>query len=195
MVAAYNLKAVHLNPRWRRHLGETSDAQDGSSAAQTASQKRFPSHCAGEQTFAGPCFSIDTPWIIAQGSYIRPLSKAQICLLQQCILCFRFQHEFKSSSWHQRRCQQISLVLKWMGFAFCAIVALHISSLPLWLLLFRIYFILLSHLYIITKRRWDSSALFGCCFTFSLFPLRLLIVLLTWLAAIVPRKLQLSLLP
>lgn len=62
MLAAYNLKAVHLNRSWRRHLGETSDAQDGSSAAQTASQKRFPSHCAAEQTFPGPCCSTDTPW-------------------------------------------------------------------------------------------------------------------------------------
>lgn len=33
MLSAYNLEAVHLNLRRRRHLGEIPDAQDGSSAA------------------------------------------------------------------------------------------------------------------------------------------------------------------
>lgn len=96
-----------------------------------------------------------------EGSHVEPLSKAQVCQLQQCFLCSRFQHEFTSSNWHQRTCQQIGLVLKWIGFAFCAIVALHVSSPPLRLLLCRTYFTFLGPFYIIRKRRWDSSALFG----------------------------------
>lgn len=92
-----------------------------------------------------------------EGSHVEPLSKAQVCQLQQCFLCSRFQHEFTSSNWHQRTCQQIGLVLKWIGFAFCAIVALHVSSLPLRLLLCRTYFTFLGPLYIIRKRRFFCS--------------------------------------